>query len=280
MKKTLRIFLELIITAVIIYLKYYNLVTSEKILASQPLRTLLSYIVFFIFLRLLSDIVKYYYSKKNKTKKNVKNNIHYGIENITKLLLGIGLLITISGIFGIELQTLITSLSIVAAAIAIISKEYINDFLGGINLIFSKDFEINDYVKLEEHKGKIIEINMFKIKILNENDDIVIIPNGKVNSSEIINYTKRDIRLMSIDFQIDIKLISSIELLEKEIISALTSYSEYIEQNSYNLKIVEMKKDYLDLKFQYTLKHIDIDLLRQIRKKTVREIFNYVSSKN
>ena len=135
-------------------------------------------------------------------------------------------------------------------------------------------------MKLEDHKGKIIEINLFKIKILNENDDIVIIPNGKVNSSEIINYTKRDIRLMSIDFQIDIKLISSIELLEKEIISALTSYSEYIEHNSYNLKIVEMKKDYLDLKFQYTLKHIDTDLLRQIRKKTVREVFNYISSKN
>ena len=280
MKKTFRIFFELLLVAVIIYLKYYNHVTSEKILASQPLRTLLSYVVFFIVTRFFSDLVKYYYSKKNKTKINVKNNIHYGIENITKLLLGIGLLITISGIFGIELQTLITSLSIVAAAIAIISKEYINDFLGGINLIFSKDFEINDYVKLEEHKGKIIEINMFKIKILNENDDIVIIPNGKVNSSEIINYTKRDIRLMSIDFQIDIKLISSIELLEKEIISALTSYSEYIEQNSYNLKIVEMKKDYLDLKFQYTLNHIDTDLLRQIRKKTVREIFNYISSKN
>jgi MscS family membrane protein len=280
MKKTFRIFFELLLVAVIIYLKYYNHVTSEKILASQPLRTLLSYVVFFIVIRFFSDLVKYYYSKKNKTKINVKNNIHYGIENITKLLLGVGLLITISGIFGIELQTLITSLSIVAAAIAIISKEYINDFLGGINLIFSKDFEINDYVKLEEHKGKIIEINMFKIKILNENDDIVIIPNGKVNSSEIINYTKRDIRLMSIDFQIDIKLISSIELLEKEIISALTSYSEYIEQNSYNLKIVEMKKDYLDLKFQYTLNHIDTDLLRQIRKKTVREIFNYISSKN
>ena len=228
MKKTFRIFFELLLVAVIIYLKYYNHVTSEKILASQPLRTLLSYVVFFIVTRFFSDLVKYYYSKKNKTKINVKNNIHYGIENITKLLLGIGLIITISGIFGIELQTLITSLSIVAAAIAIISKEYINDFLGGINLIFSKDFEINDYVKLEEHKGKIIEINMFKIKILNENDDIVIIPNGKVNSSEIINYTKRDIRLMSIDFQIDIKLISSIELLEKEIISALTSYSEYI----------------------------------------------------
>ena len=280
MKKTFRIFFELLLVAVIIYLKYYNHVTSEKILASQPLRTLLSYVVFFIVIRFFSDLAKYYYSKKNKTKINVKNNIHYGIENITKLLLGVGLLITISGILGIELQTLITSLSIVAAAIAIISKEYINDFLGGINLIFSKDFEINDYVKLEDHKGKIIEINMFKIKILNENDDIVIIPNGKVNSSEIINYTKRDIRLMSIDFQIDIKLISSIELLEKEIISALTSYSEYIEQNSYNLKIVEMKKDYLDLKFQYTLKHIDTDLLRQIRKKTVREIFNYISSKN
>ena len=40
-----------------------------------------------------------------------------------------------------------------------------------------------------------------------------------------------------------------------------------------------MKMEYLELKFQYTLKQIDMDLHRKIRKRTMREIFNFISSK-
>jgi len=69
-------------------------------------------------------------------------------------------------------------------------------------------------------------------------------------------------------------------VLEKELISALEAYAEFIEPNSYNLKIVEMRKDYIDLKFQYTLEILDRVLQRNIRKNTVRKVFNYISSKN
>jgi MscS family membrane protein len=43
--------------------------------------------------------------------------------------------------------------------------------------------------------------------------------------------------------------------------------------------VVEMKVDYLDLKFQYTLKLVDMDMQRKIRKKMIREVFNFISSK-
>ena len=144
---------------------------------------------------------------------------------------------------------------------------------------FSKNFEIEDYVKIADHKGKIAEIDILKIRILNDDDDLVIIPNSKVYSSEIVNYTKRDIRMMSIDFQLDVKLINSIEDLEEELISSVDEFAEYIEPSSYNLKIIEVKKDYLDLKFQYTLKALDRDMQRQIRRKTVRKILNFISIK-
>jgi hypothetical protein len=84
---------------------------------------------------------------------------------------------------------------------------------------------------------------------------------------------------MTIDFQIALKYIDSIEQLEKEIISSLKSFSAYIEPKSYNLKVVEMKMDYLEVKFQYTLILVDMDLQRKIRKKTIREVFNFISSK-
>lgn len=263
----------------VIYLKFFNSVTSKIIIEYYQLQSLLAFIIFYITINFFSNTVKYFYSKRNKIPLNKKNNVHFGIENIAHFLIGVGLLILFLSMFGINPAELITSLTIVAAAIAILTKEYIVDFLSGVYLSFSNTFEINDFVKIDNQKGKIVEIGMLKVKILNDDDDVVIIPNSKVYYNEIINYTKRDVRLMTVDFQIALKYIDNIEQLEKEIILSLVSFKEYIEPKSYNLKVVEVKMDYLELKFQYTLILVDMDLQRKIRKKTIREVFNFISSK-
>lgn len=263
----------------VIYLKFFNSVTSKIIIEYYQLQSLLAFIIFYITINFFSNTVKYFYSKRNKIPLNKKNNVHFGIENIAHFLIGVGLLILFLSMFGINPAELITSLTIVAAAIAILTKEYIVDFLSGVYLSFSNTFEINDFVKIDTQKGKIVEIGMLKVKILNDDDDVVIIPNSKVYYNEIINYTKRDVRLMTVDFQIALKYIDNIEQLEKEIILSLVSFKDYIEPKSYNLKVVEVKMDYLDLKFQYTLILVDMDLQRKIRKKTIREVFNFISSK-
>ena len=117
--------------------------------------------------------------------------------NIYRILFSLGLITTVFGFFGIDVRTLLTSLSIVAAAFAIISKEFINDLIIGIYNSFSRDFEIEDYVKIDGQKGKILGIGLLKLRLLNDDDVVVFMPNSKVYASEIVNYTKRDIRLMS-----------------------------------------------------------------------------------
>ena len=279
MKKYWVFIINVILLFGVLYLKFFNTVTSKIIADYYQLQSVLAFVIFYIAINFLSNTAKYFYSKKNKIPLNKKNNVHFGIENIANFTFGAGLLIMFLSIFGINPSELITSLTIVAAAFAILTKEYIVDFLSGVYLSFSNTFEINDFVKIDHQKGKIVEIGMMKVKILNDDDDIVIIPNSKVYYSEIINYTKRDVRLMTVDFQIALKYIDSIEQLEKEIILSLESFSEYIEPKSYNLKVVEMKMDYLEVKFQYTLILVDMDLQRKIRKKTIREVFNFISSK-
>lgn len=280
MKKKWIFLLNVLLLVLILYLKYFNAITSKIIFEYYQFQTIMAFLTFYIAINITANVIKYFYSKKNKIKKGKKNNVHFGIENIANFTIGIGLLLTIISLFGVNPKELITSLTIVAAALAILSKEYIIDFLSGIYLSFSNTFEINDYVKIDNQKGKVVEINMLKVKILNDDDDTVIIPNSKVHYTEIINYTKRDARLMTVDFQIALKYINNIEELEKEIILSLEGFSDYIEPQSYNLRVVEMKMDYLDVKFQYTLISVDMDLQRKIRKKTIREVFNFISSKN
>ena len=80
------------------------------------------------------------------------DNVIGGLQNIYYILSVIGLVIMIIGFFGIEFNKLLTALSIVAAAIAIISKEIIADILCGISITFSRDIAIGDYVKIGEAK--------------------------------------------------------------------------------------------------------------------------------
>jgi MscS family membrane protein len=268
-----------LIVSGLLYLKFFNLYTAEIIQEYYQLQAILLFLIFYTSVNMLSYSAKYFYSKRNRIPWNKKNNVHFGIENIATFIIGLGLIVLVITLFGVDPLKFITSLTIVAAALAILTKEYIVDFLSGIYLSFSNTFEVGDYVKLENHKGKIVEISMLKVKLKNDDDDVVIIPNSKVHYNDIINYTRKDVRLMTIDFQIALKHIDNIEQLEKDIIHSLLSFKDYIEPKSYSLKVVEMKMDHLDVKFQYTLKVSDMELQRKIRKKTIREVFNFISSR-
>tara|TARA_R110000868_G_scaffold96405_8_gene265263 strand:+ start:881 stop:1753 length:873 start_codon:yes stop_codon:yes gene_type:complete len=272
------IWINAILLAAIIYLKYLNAFTGSYIASHNLLGATSTFFVFYMTIVLLSNIVKLIYSKKYKIPKNQTNNVYFGVDNIARFTATVGFFLYLLSVFGINPKDFITSLTIVAAAIAILTKEFIVDYMSGLYLSFSNTFEISDYVKIGDQKGKIVEINMLKVKLLNDDDDLVIIPNSKVHYNEIINYTKRDVRLMNIDFQIALKYINNIEQLEREIIASLRSFEQYIEPKSYNLKVVEMKMDHLDCKFQYTLILADMDMQRKIRKKTIREVFNFISS--
>ncbi|MCB0845366.1 MAG: mechanosensitive ion channel [Bacteroidetes bacterium] len=274
------IIIQLVFIVAVFLFVFYEHTALIDIEVYKGVSIVAKYLFFFALIDTALKIFRFIYTRSIHLKSGKKNTFLSGISNIAKVVLGIGLIVTTFELFGIDFKSLLTSLSIVAAAIAIISKDYISDFLVGIYFSFSKNFEMGDYVKIGDKKGKIHEIELLKLNLLNDDDDLVIIPNSKVYSSEIINYTKRDIRQMSVDFQIDIKSIENIEKLQSELIAALEAFSGFIEKDSFNLKIVEFKKDCIDFKFQYRLKSADRELQKNIRRRTVREIFNHISGRN
>ncbi len=229
-------------------------------------------------LNVTTRFVKWLYRRRNYAKRRGAKNFVYGVENIRKLLLGGVIVFTVLSLIGIDFLTLFTSISIFAAAIAIVSKDFVNDLIVGIYYSFTDVFEVGDYVRFYTYRGRVADIGLLKVKIINDNDDVVILPNGKVYTNEIINYTRRDVRLMSIDFEMDIKAIKDVNHLERELQESVGEYADMIEEDSYLLKIVEVKKDFMELKFQFRLKSFDRPQQREIKRKVVREVFSYVGA--
>ncbi|MCB0638480.1 MAG: mechanosensitive ion channel family protein, partial [Lewinella sp.] len=228
----------------------------------------LDFLIFLLGGQLTVNILAWFWRRQKRMPANQRDTVIAGLQNIYYLLLAGASLITILGFWGIDFHTLFTTLSIVAAAIAIISKDYISEIISGIIISFSREISINDYIKIGEHKGKIIDLSITKIALLNEDDEVVYIPNNTVYSSEVINYTKRGLRRVNIGFAIDLAAIDTIDNLEQDLIEAVSSFGEYIEPDSYNLRITELTKDSMQCKFSYIIKKREREIERDIRKKT------------
>jgi small-conductance mechanosensitive channel len=238
---------------------------------------LLRFIIFLFGVGLLVRLLAMIYRHRKHLPYNKKDNVTLGLSNISIMVIAVYAIITAFSLMGLNPEKIFTSLSIVAAAFAILSKDFFADIISGIVISFSKEISIDDYVKIGDYRGKIIDINIAKIALLNEDDDIVFMPNSTVFTSDIINYTKKQIKKTSIDFEVPTNSIKTIEDLEDQLIVSLSEYHHLIEPNSYNVRVVHIRKDFLVLKFQYSLIQFSREMERQIKRKAVRYIVRNIN---
>lgn len=244
---------------------------------SSTLFSTLSNILIYILLIDLGIRTIIWFYKRGKGLRNEKNdNVTLGLKNLKYILLAAGIFIASLTLFGIDFRTFFTSISIVAAAIAIVTKDYIIDIISGIILSFSSYIKTDDYIKTGELSGKVIDMTLSKILLLNDDDDIIAVPNNKAFSNEIVNYTRKASKKVTIEFDMVLASLKTVEDLEESLIRILDEFQPYIEEDSYYLRIEKIHADSISLKFQYILKRMNRTIEKEIRKKTVRRVVNFV----
>jgi len=277
-----RYLLKLLVEIIFLSLTLFIYSISNKWLnTASPLGptilVILRFVIFLFGVGLIIRLLAMIYRHRKHLPYNKKDNVTLGLSNISIMIFAVYGLISGFELLGLKPEKIFTSLSIVAAAFAILSKDFFADIISGIVISFSKEISIDDYVKIGDYRGKIIDINIAKIALLNEDDDIVFMPNSTVFTSDIINYTKKQIKKTSIDFEVPTSGVTTIEDLEEQLMISLSEYHHLIEPNSYNIRVVHIKKDFLVLKFQYSLIQFSREMERQIKRKAVRYIVRNIN---
>jgi len=239
--------------------------------------TLASIAIFLMFLDFVQFGATSWYRRRHKITRD--DNFIIGVGQIYILLLVMGLVVGLLSLFRIDVRQLFTSLSIVFAGIAILTKDYISNMISGMIVTFSGQLSIRDNVRIGLHRGKITDITLQNIHLLNDDDDVIYIPNALLLVSEVINYTKREVKRTSIEFEIDLKHLKNVEELERILIETLSPFQDLIKPESQYLRVAEIKKDLVSMKFQYILKDSNKDLERQIRRRTTRRLVEVISER-
>src|SRR5690554_2246442 len=240
------------VAIILIQLRYPELTTDYGV-SSYIIETVLFYITAHMVISFARLFLVYIYIKRSGHNNEFNDNFVLGIIQIANILSFVAFVFAVFLLFNINARDFFTSISIVAAAIAIISKDYISNMINGMIIMFSDQLSLEDYVKIGIHKGKIVNITLLNTHLLNDDDDLIYIPNNSILTSDITNYTKRNIKKITLEFELNERHIKHYEALGKQFEQILMPYMKIIKEDSSVLKIMNIHKDAVNIKFQFQM---------------------------
>jgi len=280
-KKRLYFILKLILFAALIYVGvHYSLWNHTYGITRRLVKTFLFLMPTNLVISLSRLIMAYWYLKKNNRPENFKDNFVIGINKIADILSFFALIISVFVLFDYNIIEFLTSISIVAAAIALLSKDYISNMINGMIIMFSNQLSINDDVKIGEQKGKVINITLINVHLLNEDDDLIYIPNNAVFATGVVNYTKHSVNKVSVAFEMAKEQTIFFPEMEEYLKEHLLTFSKVIHQESIVLRIDHINRDAVQLKLQFTLLKHSSEMEREAKQNASQVILNFLSEKD
>ena len=98
-----------------------------------------------------------------------------------------------STVWELDLTRFLTALGVGSIAIAFALQSTFSSVISGILLALDKPFAEGDWIEVDGHTGKVIEINWRTTQLMVEGRDVVIIPNTTLLDSTLKNYTRIDV---------------------------------------------------------------------------------------
>ena len=159
-------------------------VTLEKLFT-----TLLILVVCLICIRIVGKIMQRIMDKLTWDPR-VERYIVSGV----KALLYILTVLIVADNFGIPVTSLIALVSVFGLAISLAVQDILSNIAGGLVILFSKPFELGDYIATDSDEGTVAEISLTHTKLDTFDGQRTMLPNSKLVAGKITNFTTRGVR--------------------------------------------------------------------------------------
>ena len=128
-------------------------------------------------------------------------------------------------VLGVSLSAFLAMLGVAGAAIALALKDSLGNIAGGIIVIITKPFKRGDIIEAGDAAGTVDSIGMLYTTLVTPDNKVVHMPNGKLSTSTIVNFSAESKR--RVDCKFGISSASSVPAA-KEILTVLAEQSDMV----------------------------------------------------
>ncbi len=170
-----------------LFQKYMNQLPEKAL--GLGIRIVLALITLFIGIQVIKILRKIL--KKSLEKGKADAGVIQFLDSLAKAVLMILLIFMIAVNFGVDAASVVAILGSMGVAISLALQGSLSNFAGGVLILLLKPFKVGDYIKENSHgnEGTVTEIQIFYNKLTTRENHIVVLPNGTLANTSLINYT-------------------------------------------------------------------------------------------
>ena len=183
-----------------------------------------------------------------KTKSKIDDQLLNIIHRFSKVLFSILAFLFILDAWGVKVGPLLASLGIAGIAIAFALQNTLANIFGGISLIIDKTIKVGDVIELDaQTRGTVIDVGLRSTKIRTFNNEVIIIPNGKLASSTLQNYVPPDPSVRVV-IPFSVAYGSNIEKVKKVVLKEIQKVDGLMKEPQSIVRFKEMANSSLNFK--------------------------------
>ena len=169
-------------------------------------------------------------------------------ESVIKIVIIAGVLLIMLASWGIEIKPLLAGLGVAGIAIAFALQSTLSNIFGGISMLIDKSINTGDVIKLDDGTGgKILKINLRSTKIKTFDNELIIVPNGKLSESNIQNVALPE-PMTRVVVPFGVAYGANIDKVKKIVLKELNKVNEVVHDPEPSVKFIEMADSSLNFK--------------------------------
>lgn len=140
--------------------------------------------------------------EKILNKRDIDPSLKPFLKGIVGALLKVMLVISVLSMLGIQMTSFVAILGAAGLAVGMALSGTLQNFAGGVMILIFKPFKNGDLIEAQGHTGIVSEIQIFNTILKTLDNKTIIIPNGGLSTSSMVNYSTEDTRRVDWTFGI------------------------------------------------------------------------------
>ncbi|MEQ9265687.1 MAG: mechanosensitive ion channel [Balneolaceae bacterium] len=140
--------------------------------------------------------------RRGLNKSNVDVSLQGFLVSLISILLKVMVYITALGMLGVEMTSFIAILGAAGLAVGLALSGTLQNFAGGVMILFFKPFKVGDFIDAQGHTGVVKDIQIFVTTLTTGDNKTIIIPNGPLSTGSLTNYSTQATRRVDWTFGI------------------------------------------------------------------------------
>lgn len=167
------------------------------------------------------------------------------IGSIAKAVCYAVLILIVVGILGIPTASLITIFGSAALAVGMSLQGSLSNFAGGILLLVFKPFKIGDYIVSGSCEGTVVSIELLYTKLHTIDNKIIMMPNGTLSNSNIVNVGAEEVRRL--DIQIGVGYQTDLSKAKELLMACLENAQDIIKEKELRVVVKSLDESCITL---------------------------------